>query len=41
MLGEYPIQRKFESLLQSVTTCYYKVRQLNLLQSATTCYYKV
>ena len=24
-----------------MTTCYYKVWQLNLLQSATTCYYKV
>ena len=32
----HPIQRKFESLLQSATTCYYKVRQLSLLQSATT-----
>ena len=38
---KYLIQRKFKYLLQSVTICYYKVRQLNLLQSATTCYYKV
>ena len=34
------IQRKFESLLQSATTCYYKVRQISLLQRVTTCYYK-
>ena len=32
---------QIKSLLQSATTCYYKVRQLNLLQSAATCYYKV
>ena len=29
---------KFESLLQSATTCYYKERQLSLLKSATSCY---
>ena len=33
---KHPIQKKFESLLQSAKTCYYKVRQLSLLQSATT-----
>ena len=31
-----PIQRKFERLLQSATTCYYEVRQLSILKSATT-----
>ena len=35
------IQDNFESLLQSATTCNYKVRQFIFLQSARTCYYKV
>ena len=35
------IQENFESLLQSATTCNYKVRQFIFLQSARTCYYKV
>ena len=33
------IQENFESLLQSATTCNYKVRQFVFLQSARTCYY--
>ena len=35
------IQENFESLLQSATTCNYKVRQFIFLQSARTCCYKV
>ena len=35
------IQENFEILLQSATTCNYKVRQFIFLQSARTCYYKV
>ena len=35
------IQENFESLLQSATTCNYKVRQFIFLQSARTFYNKV